>query len=501
MRKQCLFFSVCLLLGLTIQSQAQQIGANITEASSVRFASSIAMSADGTIVAVGDMDYNGVGGVFVYQRNGNTWEPYPSMGNNIITIASATDDDFGGNISMSSNGSMIAIGAPQTNSNRGTVYIYELNVTWTQIGRIEGASGQTSQFGANVSLLPNGTHLVVGAPYYDDTFFNTGRVYFFEHTGGTSWLLRNTLTGEEQSDLFGNALSWSGEILGSSVLAIGAPGQNSLSAGKVYIYDYDNNNWTQKGSTIIGASLDSRFGASVSISPSSNIIAVGTKLTSLRGEVNVYEYNNSGSNWEKKGQTISGVGDLDNSYQVSLNGTGTLAGGGIFMVIGGSGYDGVNNKGHVRIYQYDDSQLEGSEWVKKGDDIIGNNGDLLGYRVSLSGTNGMTLAIAAVNNYVSVYDLSSLLNSNKYELENLTVLYPNPVEENNSITIEFSNDLGSRVKEYSIYDNLGCLVQHIKNTNETSKHLIATKKLQSGIYYLQIKTEDNDTAVKKFTIK
>ena len=107
------------------------------KASSDYFGWSVSLSEDGSVVAIGgiyDDDAAGdAGHVRIYQNNNGTWT---QIGSDIDGESSS--DQSGWSVSLSSDGSVVAIGANQNDGGgtySGHVRIYENNNgTWTQIG-------------------------------------------------------------------------------------------------------------------------------------------------------------------------------------------------------------------------------------------------------------------------------------------------------------------------------------------------------------------------------
>jgi len=136
--KYTLLFS---LFPLLIFSQVQ-IGSDIdSEAIDDQNGYSVSLSSDGTIVAIGAR-YNGhVGSIFqapghvrVYENIGGIWL---QIGDDID--GEALGDQSGSSVSLSSDGSIVAIGAPNnegvTGFSSGHVRVYEnIGGIWTQIG-------------------------------------------------------------------------------------------------------------------------------------------------------------------------------------------------------------------------------------------------------------------------------------------------------------------------------------------------------------------------------
>ena len=157
---------------------------------------------------------------------------------------------------------MLAVAAERNDPNgqsinAGHVWVYTwINNAWTRLGSdIDGeAAGDKSGRGA-ISLSSDGMVLAVGAPWNDPTsgLTNAGhvRVYTFINNAWTR--LGSGIDGEAAGDEFG---SWVSLSSNGMVLAVGAPFNDPSSglanAGHVQVYQYANNLWTQRGNEING---------------------------------------------------------------------------------------------------------------------------------------------------------------------------------------------------------------------------------------------------------
>ena len=176
-----LFFLV--LLGYTSTYAQTKIGADIDgEAASDYSGRSVSLSSDGTTVAIGAPYNNGsgtfAGSVRVYKNVLGTWT---KIGADID--GEAASDVSGYSVSLSNDGTTVAIGAPNNDgsgTDAGSVRVYKnVSGTWTKIGAdIDGeAAGDESGF--SVSLSSDGTTVAIGA-YYNDgsgTYAGSVRVY------------------------------------------------------------------------------------------------------------------------------------------------------------------------------------------------------------------------------------------------------------------------------------------------------------------------------------
>ena len=119
----------------------------------------------------------------------------------------AADDESGKSVSLSADGSVLAIGARNndgTGSAAGHVRVYQnISGTWTKIGSdIDGeAAGDYS--GHSVSLSADGSVVAIGAHMNDENGALAGHVRIYQNNGGT-WGIRspyhhwNTATNSRQ---------------------------------------------------------------------------------------------------------------------------------------------------------------------------------------------------------------------------------------------------------------------------------------------------------------
>jgi hypothetical protein len=283
--------------------------------------SRIDISKDGSVLAVGAWGWEGTagtgrGGVYIYDWNGSSWIQRGS----VLEAADAADSDgFGFSVSLSSNGSILAVGLPNwegaTGTNIGGVYIYDWSGSaWVQRGSvIEAADAADSDgFGVDVSLSDDGAILVVGSNNWEGaTGTNRGGVYIYDWNG-SSWVQRGSvLEAADAADTenFGIGVSLSSN---GSILAVGATtweGASGTDRGGVYIYDWSGSAWVQRGSVLepADAADGDAFGRYVSLSSSGNMLAVGAQTWegatgTNRGGVYIYDWN--GSAWVQRGSVL-----------------------------------------------------------------------------------------------------------------------------------------------------------------------------------------------------
>ena len=191
----------------------EQLGSDIDgEASGDNSGWSVCFSADGSRLAIGAplSDGTGIfaGQVRVYEWDGTGWI---QLGVDID--AEAADDKSGrGLLALSSDGSRLAVGAISNDDGgvgAGHVRVYEWDgISWVQLGLdIDGeAAGDVS--GSSVSLSSDGSRLAIGATENDGGGADAGHVRVYQWDG-VGWIqLGQDLDGEAAGDEFGYAVSF-----------------------------------------------------------------------------------------------------------------------------------------------------------------------------------------------------------------------------------------------------------------------------------------------------
>ena len=367
------------------------------EADNDRSGYSVSLSSNGSIVAIGAIYNDGTGSnaghTRVYEYSGSAWV---QRGSDID--GEAASDQSGYSVSLSSDGSIVAIGAIENDgagSNAGHTRVYEWNGSaWIQKGSDIDGESALDYSGYSVSLSSDGSIVAIGAIRNDGSGSiwarNAGHTRVYEWNG-SAWIQKGgDIDGELASDLSGISVSLSSD---GSIVAIGATGNDGAgsNAGHTRVYEYSGSAWVQKGSDIDGEAAGDYSGYSVSLSSDGSIMAIGAIYNddagSNAGHTRVYEWN--GSAWVQKGSDLDGEAVNDNSgYSVSLSNDGSI------VAIGANLNDGTGSQaGHTRVYEWN-----GSAWVQMGSDIDGEAaGDYSGQSVSLS-NDGRTVAIGAILN-------------------------------------------------------------------------------------------------------
>jgi hypothetical protein len=172
----------------------------------------------------------------------------------------AAGDQSGRSVSLSSDGSRVAIGAignDGNGANSGQVRLYDWNgSSWVQVGLdIDGEAGN-DRSGFSVSLSSDGSRVAIGAVFNAGNGSNSGQVRLYDLIG-SSWVqVGQDIDGEAANDQSGSSVSLSSD---GSRVAIGAVG-NGISSGQVRLYDWNGSSWVQVGLDIDGEAANDQSG-------------------------------------------------------------------------------------------------------------------------------------------------------------------------------------------------------------------------------------------------
>ena len=134
-------------------------------------------------------------------------------GENLFDYSANEDTGEVGSLSISADGSIVAIGANgndgSNGENSGHVRIYQNNSgTWQQIG--SDIDGEALRDGSGVvSISDNGTIVAIGASGNDGNGDNSGHVRIYQYSSGTWSQLGNDIVGEAAGDQSGVSISLS----------------------------------------------------------------------------------------------------------------------------------------------------------------------------------------------------------------------------------------------------------------------------------------------------
>ena len=242
---------------------------------------SCALSSDGLTLAVGgplsgvSASFLNVGATWIFKWSGSAWAQQAVLQG---TGASGTQSQ-GTSCALSSDGRTLAVGGSATNSGVGATWVFRYDgTTWTQQAMLvgTGATGTQSQ-GYSCALSSNGLTLATGGPATNGLM---GATWVFQCTSGTSWTQQAMLVGTGSIGYYNNnayqgascALSQDG-----LTLAVGAPGDG----GGVWINTWNGTTWTQQALVMSSVSRSNGQGSSCALASTSNglMLVVGGQST------------------------------------------------------------------------------------------------------------------------------------------------------------------------------------------------------------------------------
>lgn len=173
--------------------------------------------------------------------------------------------------------------------------------------------------------------------------------------------------------------------------------------GYVRVYDWDDNNWVQRGKDLKGDDVYDLFGAAVSLSADGNTIAVGVPYHVIQrfhpGLVRIFIWD--GNNWVQRGNDLIGEAMWDKfGFSLSISEDGNT------VVISGQNNDGNGDAaGHIRVYDW-----VHTDWVQRGEDIDGDQ-EYERFGLSVDISNDGNTVIAGGPNYNGLYANGDMLKS------------------------------------------------------------------------------------------
>jgi len=304
------------------------------------------------------------GAVYVFTRSGTTWsqQAYVKASN------TGARDAFGYSVALSGDGSILAVGAREEdsaatgiNGNQadnsatiaGAVYVFTRSgTTWSQQAYVKASNTNAFDgFGNSLALSADGSTLAVGASgetsaatgingnQADNSTPHAGAVYMFTRSG-TAWSQQAYVKASNtnvEGLFYSVALSADG-----STLAVGARGESSAAtgiggnqadnsasfAGAVYVFTRSGTTWNQQAYVkASNTDLGDQFGASVALSADGSTLVAGavgesSAATGIGGNQAdnsvtragaAYEFTRSGTTWSQQAYIkASNPGAADN---------------------------------------------------------------------------------------------------------------------------------------------------------------------------------------------
>jgi cysteine-rich repeat protein len=363
-------------------------------------------------------------------------------------------DSFGQAIALSADGTTLAVGAPREGSvasgvggdqmsdaagEAGAVYLFvRSNAVWKQQAYVKASNTDAGdQFGWSVALSADGNTLAVGArvessaakgidgDQADNTARASGAVYLFTRSAA-AWSQQayvkasNTAEGAN----FGLAVALSSD---GATLAVGAAGEagaatgidgdqtntDATNAGAAYVFTRSGTTWTQQAYVkASNTDHEDRFGHSVALSADGNTLAVGASdeqsaaigidgdqaNNTLAGAGAAYIFTRTGTAWTQqayvKASNTDALDHFGSSVALSADGA-SLAVGAPFEASTATGIDGdqtINTAGlSGALYLFTRS---GATWTQQAYVKASNTGGGFGSSAAFS-ADAATLVVSA----------------------------------------------------------------------------------------------------------
>ena len=237
-----------------------------------QFGAAIASSGSALVISSPYEDMNGLdnaGVVRVYLKESGEWQ----LDN--VVVGNVDNALFGAAVDAA-HGYVLAGGGGSNQAEVVLLYIDDGDVY--EVARFTNEFGSGARFGAAVAIAEN-NRLAIGAP---GTNGQRGSVAIYEYMfGGKGWQQTAVLEGAGSGDRFGEAL----EFAGRDRLLVSSPGGGVAGLGQVEVIDLDGD------SPVVDAVIEGdrpEFGSTLAFDPASDLLAVAWVGADFRGGVRVF---------------------------------------------------------------------------------------------------------------------------------------------------------------------------------------------------------------------
>ncbi len=293
------------------------------------FGTSVAVSANGDVVLVGDPSAGaGPGAAWVFTREGSTWTRSAVLRG----PGAPAEGRFGRSVALSADGATALVGDPSAANQRGEAWVFtHEGSTWNreEEAMTDGEDSELAHAGRSVALSADGQTALLGGPGDDDY---TGAAWAFKRTSG-KWQQvpgKGKLVGEGASpgEHAGKAVALSGDGNTALLGAQNAEGNHGL----VWAFALEGETgFVEQGGPIHAftpgeAESEGRFGESLALSEDGDTALIGAPQ-SEHGVGSVSVLAREGAAWTRR-ERLAGTGASRKSWSgasVALSGDGMTA--------------------------------------------------------------------------------------------------------------------------------------------------------------------------------
>jgi len=215
-----------------------------------------------------DESYSAEGAVYIFTRSGSTW----SEQQRIVPSDGAINSNYG--ITADISGDYAVFGGRP--GNNFAVYVWTRSgSTWSQQTKLTQPSGHTNSqyaYDSGLSINQAGDTIAVGA--YGNSSTQAGKVFIFTRSGST-WTNQAVIQPSDTAN--GDFFGWECRLDSTGdILVVGA--KTAGTGGKAYVFTRDGATWTQQANiTASDVASNWEFGEDVGISGGDGRLIVGAR--------------------------------------------------------------------------------------------------------------------------------------------------------------------------------------------------------------------------------
>lgn len=481
-----LLLSCCSLFG-QVQIGADILGENPND----DFGSGVAISEDGTIVAIGAHRRNNQQGIVeVYKNVNGHWELMGSK------IEGPSDNSwFGTSVALTPSGNRLIVGSYHWN----IAMIYDfIGNDWSLNGEIAlGNPSWVISFGHAVDISHDGSTVAISATHHPQSHIHRGIVNIYKEINNQWIQLGDGIVGEADKDQSGwdIDLTQNGNTIAISSIGNSTHGDDS---GQVRIFTYDGNAWNQKANSLYGASQHVRFGWKIDMSEDGRYLVVGAPIDwtgtwTFYHYAEVFEFVNG--NWIPKGERIYGLKDHNFGYDVAISNDGNR------IAVSAP----QDSDCPIRIYDY-----KVTNWELVGSISHNTEFNTLGFSIAMNPGGKILVGTSRTpDGFAVIYSLDELKKpncpsedeENENEENNLTSIYfPNIISINPNLDINsifYGQSAAHLNYSIEIFDRWGNLI--FKNdkatTNDMTEGWSPKNNVIQGVYMYRVRYNDGKKEV------
>ncbi|MFC6757742.1 FG-GAP repeat protein [Halomicroarcula sp. GCM10025894] len=151
-----------------------------------RFGNSVAISDDGNLAIIGALfdrsTASDAGSAYVFEQSGGSW----SQEAKLTADDGDSEDHFGSSVDISGDGSTVLTGAygdeDPNGEEAGSAYVFERSSgSWNQQAKLVAGDGESEdEFGGSVAVSSDGSTGLVGAKWDNEPVRHAGSAYVFD---------------------------------------------------------------------------------------------------------------------------------------------------------------------------------------------------------------------------------------------------------------------------------------------------------------------------------